>query len=503
MTDHSNSGGDDDTIVQPAVTGDKPVRQVAPPSQAPVMATPPAQVRPAAAPKTESGPVPSPARPSDTGAGPAKAPTAASGNTPGAPVKAPGTQPSPVPAPAEAKNAATPAPAKPGQPQPAQSQSAQAKPTKPAQPQSAQPKPNQPGKPAQTPPAASAGAKPPASSGTPAATPAQPTKSTAQPAATTAQPTKSTAQPGATKPTEPAKPAPTAKSAEPAKPAEPDAAKPDAAKENQPGKPAQPVRRGPRSKASARAAAAAGGAALGGAAVGAAAGGAAGSGAVGSKPDAPGATPAMGVNRGGAPQRSTAQVLGEDKKTDDLAARDAAGGDVATPDADAKTEVLASDASATRTKDGDDKTSGAKATAASVAASVKRAIGNPTTHRTRKARLRLAKFDPWSVMKTTFLFSIAFMIASLAAVMLLYSVISSSGVFDAINDIVGQVLAAPGDTTPFKIEDYLTPQRVAGFTLVVGVLNVVLMTAIGTLAAFLYNLASSLLGGLEVTLAED
>jgi len=33
--------------------------------------------------------------------------------------------------------------------------------------------------------------------------------------------------------------------------------------------------------------------------------------------------------------------------------------------------------------------------------------------------------------------------------------------------------------------------------------NVVLLTAIATLAAFLYNLSAALLGGLEVTLAED
>ena len=45
--------------------------------------------------------------------------------------------------------------------------------------------------------------------------------------------------------------------------------------------------------------------------------------------------------------------------------------------------------------------------------------------------------------------------------------------------------------------------RVLSFTMLVSVLNVILLTAIATLGAFLYNLAASLLGGLEVTLAED
>ena len=36
-----------------------------------------------------------------------------------------------------------------------------------------------------------------------------------------------------------------------------------------------------------------------------------------------------------------------------------------------------------------------------------------------------------------------------------------------------------------------------------GRVDVVLLTAIATLSAFLYNMSASLLGGIEVTLAED
>jgi hypothetical protein len=42
-----------------------------------------------------------------------------------------------------------------------------------------------------------------------------------------------------------------------------------------------------------------------------------------------------------------------------------------------------------------------------------------------------------------------------------------------------------------------------GFTMVVAVVDVILITAIATLGAFLYNLSAQLLGGLEVTFAED
>ena len=39
--------------------------------------------------------------------------------------------------------------------------------------------------------------------------------------------------------------------------------------------------------------------------------------------------------------------------------------------------------------------------------------------------------------------------------------------------------------------------------MLVAVVDVVLLTAIATLGAFLYNMAAALLGGIEVTLAED
>jgi len=39
--------------------------------------------------------------------------------------------------------------------------------------------------------------------------------------------------------------------------------------------------------------------------------------------------------------------------------------------------------------------------------------------------------------------------------------------------------------------------------MLVAAVNVILLTAIATLGAFLYNMAAALLGGIEVTLAEE
>jgi Transmembrane domain of unknown function (DUF3566) len=121
----------------------------------------------------------------------------------------------------------------------------------------------------------------------------------------------------------------------------------------------------------------------------------------------------------------------------------------------------------------------------------------------RRARLRLVRVDPWSVAKTAFLLSIAFGIMVVVAVFLIMSVMSAAGLWSHVNSSIQTVLNQGGSTSSFNINDYVSTQRVVGIAMLIAVLDVVLITALATLGAFLYNLAASLLGGLEVTLAED
>ena len=74
--------------------------------------------------------------------------------------------------------------------------------------------------------------------------------------------------------------------------------------------------------------------------------------------------------------------------------------------------------------------------------------------------------------------------------------------YESISRSVTDVLGSASDTR-FDLEDYIGLQRVLGFTALICVVDIVLITAIATLCAFLYNLSASLLGGLEVTLAEE
>lgn len=121
----------------------------------------------------------------------------------------------------------------------------------------------------------------------------------------------------------------------------------------------------------------------------------------------------------------------------------------------------------------------------------------------RRARLRLSRIDPWSVMKVSFLLSIAFGIVTIVSVFMIWSVLGAAGVWSSINNTVSDTVSSGNTASDFHIEDYLGMSRVLGFTMLVSVIDVVLITAIATLGAFLYNMAASLLGGVEVTLTED
>lgn len=143
------------------------------------------------------------------------------------------------------------------------------------------------------------------------------------------------------------------------------------------------------------------------------------------------------------------------------------------------------------------------AASASAAAATAPKAKSSSLRRTRKARLRLSRVDPWSVMKTSFLFSIAFGIMFWIATSVLWYVITSSGLFEAINAAIVNIISNPGNTETWRIEDYVNGNKVLGIAALLAVINVVISTALGTLAAFLYNLSANILGGLELTLAED
>ncbi|QKW07784.1 DUF3566 domain-containing protein [Streptomyces sp. NA04227] len=128
--------------------------------------------------------------------------------------------------------------------------------------------------------------------------------------------------------------------------------------------------------------------------------------------------------------------------------------------------------------------------------------GTRTTPRTRKARLRVAKADPWSVMKVSFLLSIALGICTIVASAVLWMVMDAMGVFSTVGGTISEATGS-NESNGFDLQSFLSLPRVLVFTSVIAAIDVVLATALATLGAFIYNLSAGFVGGVELTLAED
>jgi hypothetical protein len=136
----------------------------------------------------------------------------------------------------------------------------------------------------------------------------------------------------------------------------------------------------------------------------------------------------------------------------------------------------------------------AAAAAATVGASP-RASGGP-----RRVRLAISRIDPWSVMKLAFLLSIAIGIALVIATAVVWNVLNTMQVFTQADGIVTDIA---GTESFIDILDYVQFSRVISIAVVIAVVDVVILTAIATLFAFLYNVTAALVGGLHVTLTDE
>ena len=119
----------------------------------------------------------------------------------------------------------------------------------------------------------------------------------------------------------------------------------------------------------------------------------------------------------------------------------------------------------------------------------------------RRANLVLARLEPWSVMKFSFLMSLVCWLILFVAVTLLYYALSGLGVFAALERTLSSITSTQS-STGVNLTKWISAPRVLGYTMLVGAVNVVLITALSTVGAVIYNLVTHLGGGIEVTLRE-
>ena len=117
----------------------------------------------------------------------------------------------------------------------------------------------------------------------------------------------------------------------------------------------------------------------------------------------------------------------------------------------------------------------------------------------RRARVAVTRVDPWSVMKLSFVLSLALVVIFMVSAALLWWVLNGSGVFDQLNTTLQSVTG----TSSLRLQDIMSLSRVMGVGGLIGLIDVVLLTALATLATFLFNLATGLVGGVDVVLTES
>jgi hypothetical protein len=115
-----------------------------------------------------------------------------------------------------------------------------------------------------------------------------------------------------------------------------------------------------------------------------------------------------------------------------------------------------------------------------------------------RASMQIRRIDPWSTLKVSLLLSVALFFVWMIAVAFLYLVLGGMGVWSKLNSNVGDLL----NNTSGSAGELVSSGTIFGGAVLIGLVNIVLLTAMATIAAFVYNLTSDLIGGVEVTLAD-
>jgi len=115
-----------------------------------------------------------------------------------------------------------------------------------------------------------------------------------------------------------------------------------------------------------------------------------------------------------------------------------------------------------------------------------------------RASMQIRRIDPWSTLKVSLLLSVALFFVWMISVAFLYLVLGGMGVWAKLNSNVGDLL----NNTSGSSGELVSSGTIFGGAVLIGLVNIVLMTAMATIAAFVYNLATDLIGGIEVTLAD-
>lgn len=113
-----------------------------------------------------------------------------------------------------------------------------------------------------------------------------------------------------------------------------------------------------------------------------------------------------------------------------------------------------------------------------------------------RASMQIRRIDPWSALKVSLLLSTALFFVWMIAVAILYVALGAMGVWSKLNSNVGDLL------TNNSAAELVSAGSIFGGAALIGLVNVVVLTALITLGVIIYNLSTDVVGGVEVTLAD-
>jgi hypothetical protein len=128
--------------------------------------------------------------------------------------------------------------------------------------------------------------------------------------------------------------------------------------------------------------------------------------------------------------------------------------------------------------------------------------GAPGSRRaSRRTRVVVRKVGPLSVLKFSLIFYFCVMLIVYLALLIIYIVLSAAGAIDSLAKILGYVFGS-GESTSGPTPVVINGQEVFTWLFIAGVIFTVVWSLVNVFVAFLYNLISDIIGGIEVTLAE-
>lgn len=119
--------------------------------------------------------------------------------------------------------------------------------------------------------------------------------------------------------------------------------------------------------------------------------------------------------------------------------------------------------------------------------------------RALRASVQIRRVDPWAMFKISAVLSIVGFFVWLISVAVLYLILDGMGVWDQVNSSFGTLTTADGSAGS---GDIFGAGTIFAWAVGLGAINAILLTALATIGAFIYNLCADLIGGAEVTLAD-